>query len=367
MRGRDAEPWFAPHCRYCGFDFETGQSFMALTDQGRVTRPYTHPSKRFEDDFRPPWMERDGHIQEVPYRARTGVLFGCHVACFEFATAKFVDAAKAHDHDHGQSLRLFRATERAFHPSAAYSRRRFAWLRERLACCIRVRYPVLPMELCLMVAGELVPEYAIASLAALSVPRSRLDGRDDGNDGWRLLDRGDDVWARYVHLDGVRYVASLSNSYGRGHTTRLYPAGKDLEDGSRVKDRARPAGVNIVENHLGIMDVQFYSGKPDYGAEWPTRYVDVQWRSLRFDGGKYFSAISDGVKLRDITNDQSVPSFSLSWRGNRIVRQAPAGCVRSLPPGSPACKYPTRPTPTGGVRASLNVSTRPRVRENAWA
>lgn len=93
-----------------------------------------------------------------------------------------------------------------------------------------------------------------------------------------------------MHIDGVRYVASLSNSPGHGHTSRLHTAAPKEEfggDGSSHNNKDRPpAGVNLVEGHLGIVDVQFFSGEPEYGAEWSTRYVDVQWRSLRFGDGK---------------------------------------------------------------------------------
>ncbi|KAK7968805.1 hypothetical protein PG988_007878 [Apiospora saccharicola] len=232
-------------------------------------------------------MAENSNLQEVTYRTWTGVPYGCHVACFEFATAKFVDAGG----DHAQSYQLFRATERVFKPTARHSKRRFTWMREKLASCIQLRYPSLPLELCLMISGDLVPEYAIAGLASL-VPR-RKGGREDNRRC--LIDRSADIWARYVHLDGVRYLVSLSNSSERGHTTRLHTAEKDDDkDGRSDACQYRPpVGVNLVEDHLGIVDVLCYRGKPDHGGEWPTCYVDIQWRSLPFGDGRYISTISD--------------------------------------------------------------------------
>ncbi|KAK8140013.1 hypothetical protein PG984_000079 [Apiospora sp. TS-2023a] len=287
MRVQDTEPWFAPYCRYCGFDFEVGQSVMALTDRGRVSTPYEYPWKEVDQVTKlfPEWMA-NSELPDVSYRAWAGVPYGCHVACFEFATAKFVDAAG----DHAQSVRLFRASERVFKPTARYSKRRFTWMQERLATCLQLQHPSLPLELCLAISGDLVPEYAVASLASVTPRSSGGGGREERR---CLVDRSADIWARYVHLDGVRYVASLSNSSGRGHTTLLHAAGKDGEDGGNTDKYSPPVGLNMVEDHLGIVDVQCYSGTPDYGGESPTRYVDIQWRSLQFGDGKYISTISD--------------------------------------------------------------------------
>ena len=232
----------------------------------------------------PEWTDILG-LHDQFFRVWAGVPYGCHVACFEFATAKFVATAQ----DHADSLRLFRATERVFKPSAAYNRRRCTWMRDKLASCLQLRFPAIPLELWLMVAGYLVPEYAIACLAS-AVPRRGGDGRDRRRS---LLDRNRDIWARYVHLDGVRYVASLSNSPQHGHTTRLHTAAQTERDGGIAHQDGPVVGLHMVEGHLGIMDVQFYRGKPAFGAEWPVHYVDLQWRSLQFGNNTLFSAISD--------------------------------------------------------------------------
>ncbi|KAK7941468.1 uncharacterized protein PG986_013855 [Apiospora aurea] len=279
---------------YYEFDYEAEPDEKpTVTRGGLVSKPYTHQLKTpLPKHVFPGWS---GELSDLMVPVRffvdwlDGRPYGCHVACFEFAVPKFLDVA--------QSLLYFRVTERGLAMSRKCNERRFAWMREQLASCLQRRHPVLPLELCLMISDNLVPEYAVAGLVSqwphvdaqeaerqrqwyLGGPRMERAALDD-NRGRTRVDRTADVWARYVHIDGVRYVASLSNERN----------GNDKDDSSSAAQQQQghvaeaklhvasepAAGISMVEDHLGITDLQFFRDKPVFGHDWT---VDVKLRDI---------------------------------------------------------------------------------------
>ncbi|KAK8054955.1 hypothetical protein PG993_000182 [Apiospora rasikravindrae] len=283
----------------------------AVTIDGVVSKPYRHQLQTpLPGQVFPGWWDALLSLNFLPSLADWlgGRPYGCHAACYDFAVPKFLDVT--------QSLLFFRVTERNDLPiSRWYGARRFAWMREQLAVCVQRRYPVLPLELCLMISGDLVPEYAIAGLVGLwpHVDAQQAERERQGNvgvapgkranRGRARIDRTADVWARYVHIDGVRYVASLSNENNddsssaapqqRVHVAKVHEAGESA------------AGISLLEDHLGITELQFFRDRPALAlpSDWPpVVYMGTRWSNLRFGDGSFISTVSDGVKLREITN-----------------------------------------------------------------
>ncbi|KAK8043777.1 hypothetical protein PG994_012615 [Apiospora phragmitis] len=309
-----AEEWSAPYCQYCGFDFEIDQSVRAGTlTPPRLTRitPRTDQMGRGVCAIQAPIDEptpepsvsvvggrfavvggrKDQVVSRAIFRSWLGGKpHGCHAACYQFATLM--------------------VTERSFQSSRSYNERRYKWMRDKLASRIQELFSGLPAEVCYMISDYLIPAYAVPGLVSLFT----IDAKEAAlarplfqNGPYRectfvrrslrlaRIYRRADVWARHVHIDGVRYVASLSNkppSTRHVHaTTRVHTAG----------DVA--AGMSLVDDPLGITDVQFFRENPAFGdsGDWSLQYVETQWRNLRVNDSDYILVFSDTVKVRDIT------------------------------------------------------------------
>ncbi|KAK1768790.1 hypothetical protein QBC33DRAFT_360419 [Phialemonium atrogriseum] len=125
-------------------------------------------------------------------------------------------------------------------------RRRFNRIQYLLEMKLEEMCARLPVELCLMVAREPVRECAISTIQELWCSRWSSDGDIDVSLG---------VWAQYVHIHGVRYVAILSNTADpKRNCTKLLDTNK-----------ASKVGVlYVLEDHLGIRQLVFASqGDPD--------------------------------------------------------------------------------------------------------
>ncbi len=99
----------------------------------------------------------------------------------------------------------------------------------------------LPDELCQIIAGFLVRECAVITAEELANQNS-VDNS--------VLDLSQDVYGRYVVIDGVRYIKSLRNASGS-----IAEPGEELLLDTHMVHNIR--NIHIGEDHLGVRHVQF--------------------------------------------------------------------------------------------------------------
>ena len=148
---------------------------------------------------------------------------GYHVNCLEFATAP-------------SGAFLF-ATEYLFEPTPSEEQSRFDRIQYLLANRLEVMCTKLPLELRLIIAKDLVRECANITTQELWCTRPSSDAKID-----ILLG----VWAHYVYIDGIRYVARLTN--------------KEEVNCTKILDASKASKVRfmyVLQNHLGIRQVVF--------------------------------------------------------------------------------------------------------------
>lgn len=168
------------------------------------------------------------------------------------------------------------ATEYSFEPAPSDDTRRYDRTRRLLAIKCYDTYGKLPLELWWMVAAELVHECIMYTTHKVFESRSSSNCEVDISLG---------VWARYIHIDGVRYIADLSNEADPSKRTMLLNACEASE-------------VDVLyslEDHLGIRQLVFSCqggrvkllsspSKSRKGALW--------WRTLGL-GSRKLAAMSD--------------------------------------------------------------------------
>ncbi|KAK4246434.1 hypothetical protein C7999DRAFT_15431, partial [Corynascus novoguineensis] len=98
------------------------------------------------------------------------------------------------------------AMDYVFEPMPRQDRQRHYRIKRLLAERLSHWCSALPAELRLMVARHLVRLCAIVTTQALWATRESFDCS---------VDMSKDVWASYVHIDGIRYLAGLSNDRER--------------------------------------------------------------------------------------------------------------------------------------------------------
>lgn len=138
---------------------------------------------------------------------------GYHVGCFDFMLSL-------------PSLDILKATHHTFEPAPSEDKRRRDRIRTLLVLRLRNKYGWLPTEIWLMIAGYLVHECAISTMQELWRTRGiRQDfHRAPGNSYHTIIDMSLDVWVRYIHIDGIRYIAELSNQDNRSHVPQRSPS-----------------------------------------------------------------------------------------------------------------------------------------------
>jgi len=149
-----------------------------------------------------------------------------HAECFAFASSPL-------------SAPFLDATRYTFHPMPWEHRRRHERTRQLLGARLGTMYPTLPAELCLVVAAHLVPSCAVSATEAVCLAPDRQAADC-------CVSTSEPVWASYVSLHGIRYVASLSNQPGPGF--------RKVFD---VATMPRAAAVYLLEDHLGVRQVVF--------------------------------------------------------------------------------------------------------------
>ncbi|KAK7968803.1 hypothetical protein PG988_007876 [Apiospora saccharicola] len=196
---------------------------FTLTD--RVSAPFAWAAAgvKWTDEalgavFRCP--QRGSSQEEIP---------GWHEPCFRFGS----DRLGMRD-----GWAIHEASHFGHPPEASHNRRRFVRLQGELAPMVHAQHPALPLEICLDIAGYLVPEYAVCLLdsqwrmhsSRLWAPRVNLER---------------DIWACFVTFEGTRYLADVSNAPAPGLSTKIHHGRPN--DGS-----TEPPMAFMLEDHLGV-------------------------------------------------------------------------------------------------------------------
>ncbi|KAM0355666.1 hypothetical protein ACHAPU_000051 [Fusarium lateritium] len=141
----------------------------------------------------------------------------------------------------------------SYDPSVKEDERRREWIIRRLHHLMSREFAILPTEILFMVDQYLVLHYAIASLSHVSRP------------GRCTIEPLGDVWAKHFNLDGVEYIASLSNSPQLG--SRLL---------WKAPDEQEYNVLYISEDHLGIIQIVIDPAEISTEEQCSSRW----WRTL---------------------------------------------------------------------------------------
>jgi hypothetical protein len=173
-----------------------------------------------------------------------------HAECFAFASSPL-------------SAPFLDATRYTFDPMPWEHRRLYERTWQLLAARLGTIYPTLPAELCLVVATHLVSLCAVSATEAVCLAPDR-QGADCA------VSTSEPVWASYIFLHGIRYVASLSNQPS--------PGSRKVFD---VATMPRAAAVYLLEDHLGVRQVVFSAtGEPSNLPSFSHGKLGPWWRVL---------------------------------------------------------------------------------------
>lgn len=159
---------------------------------------------------------------------------------------------------------MLEALAYTFEPLTAVKRQRHQWIQSSVQSSFISFFKLgphwLPVELALMVARYCTRVYAIAAVC-LPIARPRTD----------FINILDGIWVSYIMIDGVRYLASLTNEPSAN--ARLLLRGEVAADVDRMY---------VAEDHLGIRQVYFGNGNPPHPA---SGLLGVWWRTLSLHSG----------------------------------------------------------------------------------
>jgi hypothetical protein len=197
---------------------------IPVIGDSRVSSPVVYEDPGFYDKKLKVFFEHCRPMCDHTSRFIEGLAIGYHAECFGFASSL-------------PSPAFLHATGYRFEPMPWQDRQRYHRIKQLLAARLQLVCPALPVELRLMVARHLVRPCAVSTIEALWAVRQSFDC---------CVDTSKSVWASYVHIDGIRYVAALSNEPGLDFRRVL--------DADRVP---RVGTVYILEDHLGIRQLVF--------------------------------------------------------------------------------------------------------------
>lgn len=233
------------------------------------------------------------------------------------------------------SQALLRAAEYSYEPTVAEDQRRVSRIQLLLGRRLQAVYGQLPTEICLMIAGELVREFAAMATGELW---GNLPGGEEP--GCSLIPITRNVRAQYIYLDGVRYVKSLS-----------IRAQGDLILNSTTSSVIDT--IHVLEDHLGIRQIVFST--PERSRELSsllsTPVRDAWWRNIPFSSDIFLtvSDVSDLVTCgcprskacvgrqteKHRSGWQGAPLRPLSSHGGRIpIGLQRSGMVQAHVPGT---------------------------------
>ncbi|KAK6843625.1 hypothetical protein PG987_004485 [Apiospora arundinis] len=211
-------------CLYCRLPFQRGDWVIARSYVGpALTQPFRwYPYMRFyEEEFDSllsPCM-CDGEDNDNDHQ-----LSSCHVTCHQFAA---VNCPALH-----MTPELNRAVVHSADPPPSHDAQRFAWLRDSAAHCIHAQFSTLPLEICLEIAGYLVPEYAVLLQASYWQNASSCTC---------TVTTTSDIWARYISIDGTRLVLAIQAALPAGVIGMRIHDGQQMEfefDGLKLRGKS---------------------------------------------------------------------------------------------------------------------------------
>ncbi|PNP82110.1 hypothetical protein FNYG_04563 [Fusarium nygamai] len=238
-------------CGWCRFTIKPGDLITARASGGTETVAF-ESCDSFNDEKLHATFRRCTSDHE------SCATIGYHVECSEIASS------------FGLDKRAFVQVARySYEPSVQEDERRREWILNHLHQIMSEKFTNLPPEILLMVSKHLVLHYAIASLSHVS--RSRQC----------TIEPYKDVWATHLDLDGIEYIASLSNTPKLG-SRLLWREFRSQEENF----------LFISEDHLGIRQIV-----NDPGAVTSEQGNLGWWRTLPITS-KVLSFSDDGLKLR---------------------------------------------------------------------
>ncbi|KAL1877357.1 hypothetical protein VTK73DRAFT_8652 [Phialemonium thermophilum] len=213
-----------------------------------------------------------------------GQVPGYHAACLAYAYVI-------------PSRQFLRAVAYEYEPGLAEDRRRRRRIRDLLADKIGQAYG-FPLELCCMTADELVCMSAVHTIQQVWGARRSAGGQFD-------ISRG--LWADYVHIDGLRYVANLFDRPGLS------------VGGSAVLSVDKASLVDVLyvlEDHLGVRQLVFGHQQQDITRSLVgvTKKRDQWWRTIVLSPvDRKLEAKSDGLKIRAIRSGSEPDAANMTW------------------------------------------------------
>ncbi|KAI1821807.1 hypothetical protein F4861DRAFT_438964 [Xylaria intraflava] len=271
-------------CRLCRFRLMKDDFIVIATEAGHTDR-FCY---RNLVDHRDPYLDL--------------ILLPCTLPCFHSHVMTDGMAASYHwscfaETPFPPSLSLVKATEYSFEPLERTQRQREIAISRKIRDRLSSEYGTLPLEIWSMVAEYLISEYTIIA------DQECWLGRRSSS---RRLDISKGISARYVYIDGVRYIADLSNTH-------------EASDDRILEDKTEPTidTVYALEDHLGLRQILFdTSGNPCDLSKY-TRKPGMWWHTIKVTDG-ILQTTSDGLKLRKVapsTEDERawLTSWSTCW------------------------------------------------------
>lgn len=187
---------------------------------------------------------------------------GCHSICAKLLPTK-------------SRMSFLKVLEYTYEPSPYEIAARIKWLRQEFASSLVLQKVAfrLPRELQMLITEYTLEShslYRFAGARAVLQARSLLDESLLRNS--TTLRVADGIWARYIEIEGIRYVASLSNSCDQDHAESV-----------SVPDPTQPVdSMYVAENYLGVLRVLFCTS-----GQAPATHADpgIWWRPVQLAGG----------------------------------------------------------------------------------
>ncbi|UPK91161.1 hypothetical protein LCI18_002096 [Fusarium solani-melongenae] len=163
----------------------------------------------------------------------------------------------------------------SYAPPKSDEKRRLELVRFRLQQALQSNVARLPTEVWDSVAKHLVCEFIIAAIPPL------------GSKTVFTIDPREAVWVKYVDIDGVKYVKSVSNEQR--------PGDRLLWD--KPKSPTEHV-IHIGEDHLGIKEITNHAEVTQLA---PGKGVSTRWRTVPAKDASTIDFKDDGVKLRSFS------------------------------------------------------------------
>ncbi|KAI0426950.1 hypothetical protein F5Y09DRAFT_317545 [Xylaria sp. FL1042] len=265
-------------CSLCRFELIAGENIVAVYK--------SQTSKAFCFGQRRTWDESTSitfiHCQGQCAHP-DGKAFVCHTECKAFMA-------------NNPSKALLDALTYTFEPLAAVEQRRRQWIQSHIRSSfmsfLKLGPHRLPPELALMVAQYCIRIYAIAAVC-LPITQPSIYS----------IDILVGIWASYVVIDGVQYLASFANQPSDNAQLIL-----------STKAAANVDRMYIAEDHLGIRQVYFGNGDPPRSA---FNLLEVWWKTLSLRSSTQLRVYTDSFKIRrfecTISDETFYPTKNVSW------------------------------------------------------